>query len=310
MHTFDTLDKLPQRCSAVLANPGSPLRFDNLVLVASGDAAIAADLFLAVVQPTSTAPIIVTRDRRLPAFVGQSTLVVALSETGSDGVTVDAVAHATDLGAAVAVVAPGGHLLDMAAAQAYIVWPVPKPIVARTPLLGELFFGLWGLLTGSPALASTAQADAKAAVDLLSRQRKLFGPEAAEDGNPARLLTTAFHARQPLLYGASEVAQGAAQVWVDRLRSTGHPAYAGRLDVDADPDRWPAMTSTRGPHGEALVLRDVDEPADVDASIAALRKALGSTVTVNELSMDGRSPLERLWGAIYLAEWTAFYLAP
>jgi len=312
MHTFDTLDKLPRRLAQVLDSTSTPIgpRNSSVVLVGTGQAASAATLFQTVTANSSAVPVIVCRDRKLPAFVDSSTLVVALSETGSDPVSVDAVSHATDLKATVAVVAPGGHLLDMAESQGYIVRAVPKPIVPGVSMLAELFFGLWGLLAGSAALPDNSDANARAAVDLLVRQRKVFGPEAAEDSNPARLLTGAFYRRQALLYGTTPLARAAVDVWVDRLHATGHPAYAGDLDTDANIERWPATTLAQSPNAEALVLRDVDEPAAVHAQIDALRKSLGASITVNELSMDGRTPLERLWGAIYLAEWTAFYLAP
>ena len=304
MHTFDTLDKLPARCAQALGNRSDLIapKGSVVAIVASGEAALAADLYVAATHESSTVPVVVTRGT-LPGFVDSRTLVVALSETGSDTVTVDAISHAIDLGATVAVVAPGGHLLDMAASQGYLNRVIPRPLVPRTPLIAELFFGLWGLL-------GEDEDEAKAAFALLTRQRRLFGPEAAEDGNPARLLTAAFNGRQPLLYGTTALAQAAVDIWVDRLRSTGHPAHGGLLDVDIDVDRWPAMTSTRTPHAEALVLRDSGEASDVDAKITAMRKALGVTITVNELSMEGRTGLERLWGAVYLAEWTAFYLAP
>lgn len=316
MHTFDTLDKLAARYQSALDGRASnvvALDMASVVIVGDGEAALAGALFRAATLATSTVPVVCIdslpfRDGPgvgLPRFVGPGTLVIVMSDTGSDQTAVDAVAQASDAGARIAVVTPGGRLAEMADAQAYPCRTIPGALVSGAPLLGELFFGLWGLMAGTVILPSSADVDARAAIALVGRQRRLFGPEASEDSNPARLLARAFHGRMPLIYGTSTIACAAADIWADRLQRTGHPARAGSLDVDADVDRWPAISAVHM-STEALVLID----GAVDPRFGRLQEALGDAITCNELSFDGHTPLERLWGAVHLADWTSFYLAP
>jgi glucose/mannose-6-phosphate isomerase len=318
MHTFDTLDKLPQRCGMALEAKSAggasteKAEFGAVVIVGAGDAALAGRLFQAATLPNAVVPVVLSSESALPAFVGPDTLIVALSETGSEAVTVSAVSHAADLDAEIVVVSPEGHLTDMANAQGYMCRTIPHAFIAEAPLLGEIFFGLWGLLStsaiGAMMLPKTDYTDARPAIDLMTRQRRLFGPEVAAESNPARMLTDVFRGRQPLIYGTSTLADAAALVWEDRLRRAGLPAHAGSLRGDAMAEGWPVTTSLRTPASEALILSDAVEPDN--ANVGRLQSAFGQSVTCNELSMDGHSALERLWGAIYLAEWTAFYLAP
>lgn len=314
MHTFDTLDQLPRRCAAALEAKAATrkVEVDSVIVAGVGDAYLVGALFRAAAVDHAAVPIVFVDSASLPAFAGPGTLVLAVSETGSDPVSVDAVSRAVDAGAELAIVSPGGHLTDMAEAQGFACRVVPHALVAEAPLLGELFFGLWGLLANSPIgsmlLPAGAEADARGAIDLMTRQRRLFGPEADSRSNPARLLADAFTNRGPLIYGTSTVAEAAAAVWADRLRRTGLPAHARSLRVDAAAEGWPVTTAFRTPPAEALIL--VDSAYGAPAEVSRLGSAFGKAVTCNELSIDGRSTLERLWGAVYLAEWTAFYLSP
>jgi glucose/mannose-6-phosphate isomerase len=322
MHSYTSLDNLPDRCAGVLdagrrAGSGftrGMMGIDSAVLRGGGDAAIAAMLLATVMHGSATMPVVpITGRTRLPAFVGRNTLVIALSESGSDGPVVAAVGEAADLGASILVASQDGHLTDMARAQGYASVTIPPRLSPNAPVLAELFFAVWGLLaglpTGSRLTPETAMADAEAAARLIARQRHAFGPEAAIDHNPARLLASALARKIPLLYGTSPAAVGACAVWADRLRRVGLPAIVGDLDRGASTEGWPGRQTAAPapPTVEALILSDPTDQAS--EQITTLRTALGAT-TCNELSLDGHSAMERLWGAVYLAEWTAFYMTP
>lgn len=329
MHTFETLDKLTQRCSFLVEMGRQPRpaagrsavsdessEFDSMLIVASGEAVLAGVLLAALMRSTATVPIVVSWEASLPAFTGPNTLVLVLSSTGLDSVGMAALGYAADRESEIMVVTPPGHLTDMAEVQNYTCLTLPRPAAPGALVLAELFFAAWSLLASSPAAAmlmpENGVKDALGAIALMQRQRFVFGPEAPVDRNPARLLTTAFREKTPLVYGTSTVAHAAAVVWADRLRRVGLPAFAGDLAGETRIEGWPRHVADGLKAGalEALILSDPAFPSESDKKAAELRTALGNGVTCNELSLDGKTPMERLWGGVYLAEWTAFYLVP
>lgn len=329
MHSYDTLSTLPQRCRTAFDQArqsnvkAASIGIGSVYVIGAGEARLAARLVAAVLQSHAPIPVVngsIGLGQALPPFVGRDTLVVLLSVDGSEPAEVALFGQAADTGASVMVVAPAGRLTDSAQDRAFPFAVAPASSNGAASLLGEVFFAGWGLLGALPSAdrllfaggggedRAGAGSDAALATAWMTRQRTAFGPEARVETNPARLLTTALRGKMPLIYGTTPLAAEAAAVWADRLRRTGLPACARDMDVDAVAEGWPAspQIGTRAPLMEALVLREAHDAAD--NAIIQLRGAL-HPAGCNELVMEGRSPLERLWGAIHLAEWTAFYLA-
>ncbi|MGO8672947.1 MAG: hypothetical protein ACLQVD_16495 [Capsulimonadaceae bacterium] len=319
MDSYDTLDRMPQRAEEALETAYAAARavggrvWRAVALDGEGEGALAATLIVAALTGICSAPCVDVFDASLPAFVNADTLVVALAAGGSEDSTVSVSGAAADAGAGLAIVAPPGHLIDMAAAQGFPMCrlPVSAPTTSR---LCELFFGGLGMCAGlcrEIVLDGDLMTAGRSALDLLRRQRRALGPEADPRSNPARLIADALKASGPLVYGSSVVERAAARVWEDRLRGAGLPAVAGDVDRDSVRFGWPAQPApgVREPNVPALLLLAGAVPAAKRDWTLRLRAALG-TLVCHELVLDGNSAVERLAGALYLAEWTAFFLMP
>ena len=94
---------------------------EHVCVVGMGGSGIAGHLLRALVAARLQVPFVVHQGYGLPAFVGPSTLVLALSHSGNTEETLDAVAQAQGRGASVAAVTSGGRLGRQAADKG---WPL------------------------------------------------------------------------------------------------------------------------------------------------------------------------------------------
>lgn len=94
--------------------PRLPDRIGAVVVVGMGGSGIAGDVAATFARERGTVPVIASKDYDLPAFVGATTLVIAVSYSGDTEETLAAVAQARKRGAAVFSVTSGGALAEQA----------------------------------------------------------------------------------------------------------------------------------------------------------------------------------------------------
>ncbi len=98
---------------------------DAVVILGMGGSGIAGDVAAALAADTVPVPLVVHRGYGLPAFVGPSTLVVAVSYSGNTEETESAVSAAIEAGAQLAAVTSGGRLAELGAEHGFPVVTVP-----------------------------------------------------------------------------------------------------------------------------------------------------------------------------------------
>jgi glucose/mannose-6-phosphate isomerase len=103
---------------------------EQICVVGMGGSGIAGHLLRGLVAHNLQVPLVVHSGYGLPAFVGPSTQVIALSHSGVTEETLDAVAQAHARGAPVAVVTCGGTLARLAQRHG---WPAVRPPAQAPP---------------------------------------------------------------------------------------------------------------------------------------------------------------------------------
>src|SRR5687767_1557767 len=86
-----------------------------VAVLGMGGSAVAADLLRAIFADRLTVPLVSVRDYYLPAWVGRTTLVVAVSHSGATEETVTALSAALERRYPVLVITTGGPIGDVAA---------------------------------------------------------------------------------------------------------------------------------------------------------------------------------------------------
>src|SRR5207247_664356 len=99
---------------------------------------IAGDIIAAVAGPFMPVPVVVAKSYELPAFVGEGSLVFAVSFSGDTEETVEAATEAAIQGAKVVAVSGGGELTHLAQRWGAPVVPVPDDIPQPRAGVGAL----------------------------------------------------------------------------------------------------------------------------------------------------------------------------
>src|SRR3954468_4618457 len=183
---------------------------ENVVVMGMGGSGIAGDILLATAAPFMPVPVVVVKGYECPHFVGEGSLVFAVSYSGNTEETLQAVTDAAVNGAKVVAVTSGGELAKLASGWGAPVIPVPDTIPQPRAALGAMSIPplvaleTIGLFPGASAWISHA-------INQLKRRRDAI-VTAGERSAPAEIARR-IGRTIPLLHGGSAVGATAAQRW-------------------------------------------------------------------------------------------------
>lgn len=204
-------EQVEQAWAEVRSLAGLPAREDieNVVVIGMGGSGIAGDVLSAVASPLLPVPVTVVKGYECPHFVGESTLVFAISYSGNTEETIEAAADAALAGAKMVVVASGGELVRLAEgwrAPIIDVPTVPWPRVAFGAMAVPLIGTLWkmGLLPGADRWTE------QAIEQLGARRDELVG---AGDDSEAAEVARLIGPTVPIIHAGGAVGQAAALRW-------------------------------------------------------------------------------------------------
>lgn len=119
----ELINAFPEQLDAAWTNAhstnikGTSNTIHNVVISGLGGSGIGGKIMSQLIQGTATVPVLVNNDYDLPAFVGETTLVVISSYSGNTEETVSAMKQALAKGAIVACISSGGEVTTLAAAN-------------------------------------------------------------------------------------------------------------------------------------------------------------------------------------------------
>ena len=214
-HAAQFPEQVEQAWAGVLSISGLPAReqIENVVVIGMGGSGIAGDVLAAVASPLMPVPVTVVKGYECPHFVGESTLVFAVSYSGGTEETIEAATDAALAGAKMVVVAGGGELVRLAQgwrAPVVGVPSVPWPRVAFGAMAVPLIAIVWqmGLLPGADRWTE------RAVEQLRARRDELAGAgESSEAAEVARRIGTTV----PLIHAGGDVGQVAAMRWKSQV---------------------------------------------------------------------------------------------
>ncbi|HEY1346179.1 MAG TPA: SIS domain-containing protein [Streptosporangiaceae bacterium] len=301
-----------------------------IVVTGMGGSGVAGDVLAAVCGPGCPAQILPVHDYQLPAWVGATDLVIAISCSGGTEETISAAAEAVRRGCRLIGVGGEGSPLAMIAQQ------------ARAPFIGVPSAGmprstLWGLSMPLVVIASrlglleAAAADYESAAAELERISHLCRPDSESFVNPAKSLALQLAGTLPMIWASSPLAGVAAYRFGTQLSENAkYPAVVGILPeanhnqvvtfdgpFAAGPGRIGGALGLDEPGEEGppvplrlVLLRDSREHPQVarrreESAQLAAERGIG----VSELAAADGGPLERLASLVQLIDYATVYLA-
>lgn len=287
-----------------LALDVDPAAAEQVCMVGMGGSGIAGHILAALTVDGLDIPLVVHQGYGLPAFVGPSTLVIALSCSGNTEETLDAVDAAEARGARLAVVTGGGRLGARAKAAGW-----PSAIVqADGPPRHNLG---WMLVPLLPAFGLADQLD-----DAVAAQRRAVaacGRHIPRLDNPAKRIAEQL---ADVDLGVAWGTQGLGAVGARRLvaqlnENAKLPAYAATLpEADHNAIVGHSMTA-RAPRSALLTVRDPQgEHERVTKRVAPSLSLVDRHVAwTAEVASTGGPPLARVAELVAHADLISVYTA-
>ena len=214
---------------------------NSVVILGMGGSGIAGDIVAAAAGPFMPVPVVVAKSYELPAFVGEGSLVFAVSFSGDTEETVGATTEAAVQGAKVVVVSGGGELTRLAEAWGAPLVTVPADI--PTPRAGV------GALAVPPLIVLEQVGlfpGARKWVDEAVRRLTARRHELQADDSLVADLARQIGRTIPLIYGGGPIGAVAAQRWKTQMNENAKiPAF-----WNAQPELCHNEIAGWGQHGD------------------------------------------------------------
>lgn len=281
----------------------------KVVVAGMGGSALAALLAKAWLEEKLKIPFEIVREYELPTYVDESTLVIASSYSGNTEETVACLAQARERGAQVAILAAGGKLIEIAAAEHITRIQIPAGLQPRMAMLfnlralGELLKHFW--------IISDEMLDEITTVSQwLKSESEKWTSDVPTDKNYAKQLALLAVGKTPVFYGG---------------RLTGPVAYKWKISWNENAKNlsfWNVYPETN--HNEFIgwASHPVDKPFVVfDLKSSFEHERILKRFEITDKLLSGRRPKaipvqlagetvlgQLLWGCI-LADFASIYVA-
>jgi glucose/mannose-6-phosphate isomerase len=313
---FDLTDGLPEQAeAAVKAARGleglpDPETIEQVVVLGMGGSGIAGDVLLAAAAPLLPVPVVVSKTYECPAFVGEGTLVFAISVSGNTEETIQAASDAAVSGAHMVVITSGGELAHLATSWGAPIVPVPDDIPQPRAALGAVAIPPLVILE-ELGLFRGASYWIDAAIDQLRRRRDEIS--IAGDASVAADVARRIGQTIPLVQGGGTLGSTAAQRWRTQINENAKsPAFSS-----AQPELchnevcgWGSRRDITRSGLSVVNLRHDDEHPQVGRRFELVRSVLADAVSdIIEVRAAGDGALAQLFDLIIFGDYVSLWMA-
>jgi glucose/mannose-6-phosphate isomerase len=280
----------------------------SVVVLGMGGSGIAGDIVAAVAGPFMPVPVVVAKAYELPAFVGDGTLVFAVSFSGDTEETVEATSEAAVQGAKVVVVSGGGELTRLGDAWGSPMVGVPDDIPQPRAAVGALAIPPLIVLEQIGLFPGARRWVDEAVRGLAARRDELTGDDTIVTDLARRIGRTI-----PLIYGGSAVGAVAAQRWKTQMNENAKiPAF-----WNAQPELCHNEIAGWGRHGDLtrqaitlVALRHDFEHPQVMRRFELVFQMVDEVVAdIAQIKARGEGQLAQLLDLILVGDMTSLQLA-
>lgn len=283
-------------------------RIENIVVLGMGGSGVAGDVLVAAAGPFLPVPVIVSKGYELPAFVGESSLVFAISFSGNTEETVEAASAAAVEGAHMVVVTQGGELGRLAHSWGVPHIPVPEDIpvpragIGATAIPPMIVLEEIGLFPGAQQWVDFA------VEQLRERRDALLGDDSIAKGIARRIGRTL-----PLVHGGGDLGAVAAARWKTQVNENANaPAF-----WNTHPELCHNEMQGWGQHGDVtrqvltlVNLRHEYEHPQVSRRFDIVQPMLDEVVAgVEEVWAEGEGQLAQLLDLVLIGDFVSLELA-
>jgi glucose/mannose-6-phosphate isomerase len=297
--------------SAVRIERGREIRYGRpkkIIAVGMGGSAIGGDLLRGWLTGDVAIPIEVCREYRLPAYADENTLVFAVSYSGNTEETVSAFLESVERGCMVVSITSGGLLERYSSSLGVPLIRLPQGMPPRYAI-PYLFFPLAVVSERLGVMRGKGERDE--AVSVLEQIRDETKPESPTPGNISKKIARSLRGKVPVIYGFGAYAPVAL-----RMKTQ----FNENSKVMSTYDRFPELNHNEIVGWEApskvtklfsvVLIRDEAEPPPIKTRIEVTKELImAKAANIQEIWCRGKTTLAKMFSAIYIGDFSSFYLA-
>lgn len=298
-----------QARAALAAAQEAPLAGEepgSVVVAGMGGSGIAGDVLSALAFFSSPVPVSSVKGDRLPGFVGPSTLLLAVSYSGTTDETLAAVEEGLSAGARLVAVCSGGRLEELARQHGA---PVVTVAPGRMPRAA-----LWSLAVPVCMAASATGVlepiaeQVRAAADALDDEAGLLAPSVPRESNPAKQAALRLLGKLPVIWGTGQLGAVAATRLRTQCNENAKITATSAPVPESNHNDIMGLEGGLGPGRELVLLRDRPGEHERDARrVIAACEALGVDNPVLRNAGSG-PPMVRLARLMAFVDHLSVYL--
>ena len=247
-------------------------------------------------------PFDVCKSYKLPTWVDEKSLVIAISYSGDTDETLTCVLEAVKKNAQLVTITSGGRLEEMCKTLGKPCIKVPPGLAPRAALPYSLFSAI--LVFKKLGLAMDKEGEIKESIELLRTIREEMAPE--RENNQAKNIARMINGTIPIIYAPIHL-RGVAL----RLKNQ----FNENSKIISKAEFFPELChneivglSSAPKNLSFLFLRDAGESKQMKKRIEFTEKLLGGRNSTT-IWARGRGRLARILSLVYLGDFISFYLA-
>lgn len=288
----------------------SPDRFKNILVLGMGGSAIGGDLLSHYLADELSIPLLVIRGYEVPKFVGEDSLVFAVSYSGNTEETISALKKSLNAKAKVIALTSGGKFTELSKEKNFPFIKVPIGIQPRAAI-PYLFFPMLKVLERMGLIKEINQ-EIKEALDILQGLCRAYSSESPLKNNLAKKIALKLYRYLPLVYGSEGLLEAVAMRWKTQINEN---------------SKWPCFWNVFSElnHNEIvgyeienninrlvkiIYLEDKEGSLRINQRREITQKIIGNKVAeFITCHSSGKGKLARMFSLIYLGDLVSYYLA-
>ncbi len=301
------LEDFPRQCREAYSRgkeaelPGSLRGFSRILVVGMGGSGIVGDL---LARSLPEVEVLVSRDYRIPPFIGPETLLVGVSYSGNTEETLSAFRQGLKATPRALGISSGGKLQELCSAEG-VPWLGVPPGYQPRAALGHMLFTLLGALE-----SLGPKAELEGVFRVLEEESRELSP--ANPGNRAQEMARELRGRIPVIYGAQGNTDRIAFRWRTQINENAkQPAFSASLpELCHNEIVGYEIAAIRFPKLIRIFLRTEHDHPRVKLRIEILKEILDRRgLRYLEAWGRGEDELSQVFSLLYLGDWTSYYLA-
>lgn len=289
------LEDFPLQCRKALDLPKGMIissDINNIVVCGMGGSAIGGDILKAYLSKTM--PVIVNKNYELPKFVDEYSLVFLISYSGNTEETLSCYKEAAKRGCKVIALSSNGLLAE----KCKKTIKLPSGLQPRASL-GYLFFPMIGLLHNS-GIIEVKNEEMNEMLDILKDIN--YYKEAGE------ALAKKIKNKTPVIY-SSELLEPVAYRFKTQINENSKQAAFHHVFPEMNHNELVGYKNMDRKDFIVIMIKDKEDHPRIRKRMEICKDIFEKRVDVEEIETKGKYLLSRIFSAIYLGDFTSYYLA-